>query len=101
MSEATATPEGSAPDTTGSAMPVAKKWAVDVLETSRRIVTVESFTRSEAKQRAKNASFWIDKGEATDVVRSKPEGQPRELDKDGNVVPPRPAPAKATPAGKK
>lgn len=77
--------EAAATDT--GSMPVAKKWNVDVLETSKRVVTVESFTRSEARQRAKNAAFWIEKGEATAVVKSRPNGTPRELDADGKEVP--------------
>lgn len=98
MTEATEKTEGSEADTTASAMPVGKRWNVDVLETSRRVVVVESFTRSEAKHKAKNASFWIEKGEALEVVKSSPKGSPRELDAEGNEVPATPKPV--PPAGK-
>ena len=92
---------GTAADSTASAMPVAKRWNVDVLETSKRVVVVESFTRSEAKQRAKNAAFWVEKGEATEVVKSTPKGTPRELDGEGKEVPAKPKAEAKKPAGSK
>lgn len=101
MSEQTEVPGTETPENGAGTMPTEKLWQVDVLETAKRVVTVASFTRSEAKHRAKNAAFWLAKSEATETVKSKPSGTPVEVDGDGVPIPEKPKPTPTAASGKK
>lgn len=101
MSTTDETPTATEADAIANGLSAGKRWAVDVLETSRRVVIVESFTKSEAKHRAKNSAFWVEKGEALEVVKSVPKGSPREIENEGEKDTANPAPPSPEGKGKK